>query len=199
VAFANNSFEHPVADLGTRVDHIRALVDAYAVDQLASTTIAVVAFAALLLTAQMAIEFTTRRFVLENVVVDPFMTDTNGVYRLKPVTDLLGAPFLVQQPLNPGSDRFIEVGLHLGLATLYGKMLRLPGSIALQATVALQFAAYSGLMNTHNLCNVGLAMFCFHQCVDLVSLLLGKLCVDSHQCLSFLPERRVTMLPQLAL
>lgn len=35
--------------------------------------------------------------------------------------------------------------------------------------------------------------------MNLVSLLLGKLRVDSHQCFSFLPERKAEMLPQLAL
>jgi hypothetical protein len=44
-----------------------------------------------------------------------------------------------------------------------------------------------------------LLMLGFHQGANLVSLLLGKLRVDSHRCFSFLPERKATMLPQLAL
>jgi len=66
------------------------------------------------------------------------------------------------------------------------------------AELAEQFTTDRVFVHIHDQGNLGLAMPGFHQCVDLVSLLLGKLRVASHRCLSFLPERKATMLPQIA-
>lgn len=64
------------------------------------------------------------------------------------------------------------------------------GSIAAQAAITAHFAADGGLVHAHDGSNLGLVMLGFHQGVNLISLLLGKLRVDSHRCFSFLAERK---------
>jgi hypothetical protein len=53
-------------------------------------------------------------------------------------------------------------------------------------------------MDTDNGGNLSLTLPGFIQCVNLVSLLLGKLCVVFHRCFSLLAEGKAVMLPQLA-
>jgi len=60
------------------------------------------------------------------------------------------------------------------------------------------FPADDGLMHVQGVCDIGLVKTCFHQSVNLITLVLGELRVVSHQCLSFLPERKAVLLLQLA-
>ena len=67
------------------------------------------------------------------------------------------------------------------------------------SAVSAQFSADTRFMAFENSRYLGLVVPGFQYGRDLVSLLLGKLRVDSHMYLSFLPERKETMLTQLAL
>ena len=102
------------------------------------------------------------------------MADGKMPFLSQPQADLLGIPVLGQQALD-GDPR-----LNLVPAALHGQTVGLLRPIALQPSVAAHLATDRGLMNAHDLCDLGLAMLGFHQGVYLISLLLGKLWVDSH-------------------
>ena len=87
----------------------------------------------------------------------------------------------------------------LVLASIHGKSVGLGGSITPKTPVSSALTADCGFVNIYNPGNLGRVMTCFHQGMNLVSLLLGKLRVASHVYSSCLAVRdRLVMLLQLA-
>ena len=75
----------------------------------------------------------------------------------------------------------------------------LGGPITPKIPVSSALRADCGFVNIYNPGNLSRVMTCFHQGMNLVSLLLGKLCVASHVYSSCLAVRdRLVMLLQLA-
>ena len=126
-------------------------------------------------------EISSRMFIHENVLVDPFMADLKTVVVLEPIRYLLRAPFLADQRFDqsPGGGFYAIPGF---LASVQSKLLGLFGSITFLSTITSKFSADRGFVNLHMVCNFRLYMSCFQKYVNLVSLFLGKLRVGSHLC-----------------
>ena len=196
--FANDRIHFPVTDAGLPVHHRRALINRYGIDQLAAALIAAVALLALLLAAQVSVQLTTGCLVLVYVLIYPFMAQADAFSFAQPVTNLFRAPFILQ----PGRYPQPQTGGNPCLITRCpagpGQVVSLVRTIDSQASITAEFTANRGFMYPGQSRDLNLLMACFHQCINLISLRLGKLCVVSHLCLSFLLERKVRILPQLA-
>ncbi len=64
-------------------------------------------------------------FILENILVDPFMADRNSTKRLKPQADLFLAPVQIDQLLNDKPSVATNVSPDLGLTAFIGQALGL--------------------------------------------------------------------------
>ncbi len=131
-------------------------------------------------------EISSRMFIHENVLIDPFMADLKTVVHLEPIRYLLWAPFLTDQRFDqdPGG-RFDAIPCFL--AFVQSKLMSLLGSITFLSTIASHFSADSGFVNTDYSSYLDLQMSHFQegvpkgtQRVNLISLFLGKLRVGSH-------------------
>src|SRR3990172_1601176 len=127
----------------------------------------------------MSVQAAARSFVLENILVDPFMTDTDILLLLQPARNLFGAPVLPQQSLHQSP--------HVGsnpwqgfLPALQGQTVRLLRAITASAFISEKLSADGRFVHFKHLRDLGLVMSHFLQGINLVSLFLGKLGVGSH-------------------
>ncbi len=198
MAFADDGVHFPVTDACLPVHNGGTLINADLIHQNPTTLITTITLLSFLLATQVPVQLTAVCLVLVYVVIYPFMTQSDTFSFMQPVTDLLRTSFVPQPDLYSLPQGRGESLLLAGFSTRLPEQLSLAGSIASQATVASEFTANSRFMHAYQGGYVRLCMSCFHQGVNLVTLMLGKLCVVSHLCLSFLLERKVRMLPQLA-
>ena len=98
VPFSDNGIYFPVAQTLSAVDNGWTFFDAAAIRQFASSIVLSVAFAAFLLATQMPIQITTCLFVLQNILIDPFMTEANLLLLFQSARDLFRTPILSQPP-----------------------------------------------------------------------------------------------------
>ena len=124
-------------------------------------------------------EISSRMFIHENVLVDPFMADPETVVRLETIRHLLRAPFLADQRFGQDPGKGIYA-IQRFLASVQRKLVRLLGSITFLSTIASQFSADRRLVNTDYSGYLDLRMSHFQESVYLISLFLGKLRVGSH-------------------
>ena len=126
-------------------------------------------------------EISSRMFIHENVLVDPFMADLKTVIILEPIRYLLRAPFLADQRFDqdPGGGFYAIPGF---LSSVQSKLMSLFGAIPFLSTIASHFSANRGLVNTDYSSYLDLQMSHFQEGVNLISLFLGKLRVGSHLC-----------------
>jgi hypothetical protein len=103
-------------------------------------------------------EISSRMFIHENVLVDPFMADLKAVIILEPIRYLLRAPFLTDQPFDqdPGEGFYAIPGF---LASVQSKLMSLLWSISFQPTIASQFSANRRLVNIDYSSYLDLRMF----------------------------------------
>ncbi len=92
-------------------------------------------------------EISSRMFIHEKVLIDPFMTDLKAVVHLEPIRHLLRAPFLADQRFDqdPGGFSYAILGF---LTSVRSKLMSLLWSISFQPTIASQFSANRRLVNT---------------------------------------------------
>ena len=126
-------------------------------------------------------EISSRMFIPENVLVDPFMADLKTVVILKPIRYLLRAPILADQCFDQDPDRSFYL-ISDFLASVQCKLMSLLGSITFLSTIASHFSADRGFVNTDYSSYLDLQMSHFQEGVNLISLFLGKLRVGSHLC-----------------
>jgi hypothetical protein len=93
---ASEGVHFPITDPQTFLDNSWSLFNAHSVGQLATTVVAAIAFAAFLLAAEMTIQIASRLFVYQDVLVNPLMTDLDGLMSAQPPRDLLWAPIQTQ-------------------------------------------------------------------------------------------------------
>jgi len=125
-------------------------------------------------------EISSRMFIHENVLVDPFMADLKIVVFLEPIRYLLRAPILADQRFDqdPGGGCYAIPGF---LTSVQSKLMSLLGSITFLSTIAPEFSADRGFVYLDQACNFRLWMSRFHKRINLVSLpKVGKLRVGSH-------------------
>src|SRR5210317_2201044 len=108
-------------------------------------------------------------FVLENILVDPFMTDRNTFFRGKPQTDLLRAPVLSEQPSDIIPACVADAGTRFGISAFLSQMLSLFGSIATKTGVTGNLSADGRFMPFQYHCYLSLIKSCFQKDRNLVS------------------------------
>ena len=93
----------------------------------------------LLSTVQMSVKVTSFGFVLQNILIDPFMADHGFFLFRKSQADLLWTPVLTDQRLNlpPALKRNSRTGM---------VSIDLLGMITTFSPIRSQFAAYGGLV-----------------------------------------------------
>ena len=198
VALADDRVQFPVTDSGTPVHDCRALVDGGTVRNPASAVVGAIALPAKLLAAQVSVQLASAALVAKHVQVDPLMADTEAFLLPQPQADLLGTPVLPQQALHPLSSYFINTAPVLRGPARHGQPVRLRGPVPAQPAIPPQLSADRGAGSAQLTRYRRLAMTCFHEGVNLISLFLGKLRVASHRAPLSCREGAL-MLPQLAL
>ena len=125
-------------------------------------------------------------FIDKDVLVDPFMTDLQIMVFPEPAGYLLRAPFLADQRLNQVPGGSVN-SISCFLASAQSKLLGLFGSIASLPSIPSQLSADRRFVNLNNVCDLRLIVSCFQKSIpkgilriNLVSLFLGKLLVETH-------------------
>lgn len=127
----------------------------------------------------MTMKISSGLFICEDVLINPFMADLHTEILSEPTRDLLRTPFLADQRFDqdPGGR---SNPTSCFLASAQSKLVSLFGSAASLPTIASQFSADRGFVNPNKACNLRLVVSCFQKYINLVSLVLGKLLVDTH-------------------
>ena len=112
------------------------------------------------------------------------------------VTDLLWTPVQADHTLDQFPIFWFDPGVDFRLPFL-GESLRLFGPISSPSVITSEFSADCGLMDTDCFSDLCLVKACLQKCVDMVSLIVGKLCVGSHERSFELIFREALILPQL--
>jgi len=172
--FSDHRIDLPVAQTLSAIDHGWTLFNAMAVRQFSPSIILSVAFASLFLATQVSVEVSACLLILQNILIDPFMTDTNPFFLFQPARDLFRAPILSQQPLHPHPCLGRNPG-YTFLSAFHRQAVSLLRTIAASPSISLQFAAHAGFMDSDHLRNLRTRMSGFLQRINLVSLSLGKL------------------------
>jgi hypothetical protein len=126
-------------------------------------------------------KISSRMFIHENVLVDPFMADLKIVVFLEPIRYLLRAPFLADQRFDPDPGEGIYA-IQRFLASVQSKLMSLLWPITFMPTIASELSADRGFVNIDYSSYLDLRMSHFQESVNLISLFLGKLRVGSHLC-----------------
>lgn len=100
MTFADHRIYFPIAEPGAAGHDVRTFLDGHPVAELASTTVGPIALAAVSLTPQMPVQRPLGPFVLEDMLVNPFMADRRALTRAQPPTDLFGTPLFLQQAID---------------------------------------------------------------------------------------------------
>src|SRR3990170_7819093 len=127
----------------------------------------------------MSVQAAARSFVFENILVDPFMADTDTLLLLQPARDLFGAPVLPQQFLHQ-SPQLIRNPWHGFSPAFQSQAVRLLWAITALTFIPAQLSADGGFVRFKYLGDLGLVVSHFLQGINLVSLFPGKLGVGSH-------------------
>jgi hypothetical protein len=159
----------------------RTLFNTCGLGQFASPIMAAIAFAALLLAAQVVVQVTASPLVSPNVLVDPLMANLNAIFLHQPTRNLLRAPVLAKQ-LFYHAPVFWPQARSGFVATLERHFMRLPWSVATLPVITPHFAGNGRFMHFQYIRNFTSAMPGFQQGRNLVSLFLGNLGVGSHEC-----------------
>jgi len=129
----------------------------------------------------MVMEVAARLFILEKVLVDPLMADGNAGGLSQPARYLLRAPLLADQEFDPFPGSLWDAVANF-LASAQSKLVRLFWAIASLPAIAFHFPTDRGLVNSNKVCDLRLVMSCFQKYINLVSLFIGELLVDTHPC-----------------
>jgi hypothetical protein len=142
------------------------------------------------------VQITTRLFVLQDVLINPLMTDLAMLLVQQPARNLCGAP--IQTDLGFAQRPICSWDPVLTLpAPAQRQALGLLGALAPLTTITAQLATERGFVHSKALGNFRLRMAHVQQRIYLVSLCLGKLGVGSHKCSFDLADQEALMLPQL--
>src|SRR5690349_4159135 len=122
-------------------------------------------------------------FVGVDVLIDALMGKTGEVVLFEIASNLFGRPLLAQQGFDLVPGFACDAGSILfGLAALLGFVVGLFRAIATLTAIAPEFAGNSRFINVEFPGNSGLRKTGFAKSINLVSLVLSKLCVGCHPC-----------------
>ena len=100
MGFTNNGIKLPITQTAACINNSRAFINANSIDQLTPATVTTISFASVLLTAKVTVKNTALCFILEDILINPLMANSDAVFGLKPKTDLLRAPVLLKQAFD---------------------------------------------------------------------------------------------------
>ncbi len=100
MAFADDGVHFPIANLATFFNDCWALFNSHSIGYFATPLIAAIAFASLLLAAQVPIRIASCLLVCQNVLVDPFVTDPDRMMPRQRPRYLFRAPIPTELRLN---------------------------------------------------------------------------------------------------
>src|SRR3990170_5963250 len=143
----------------------------------------------------MTIQVTSRVFVCQDVLVNPLVTDLDGMLPAQPPRDLLWAPIQMQLRFVPLPCFRQDVNSAV-IAAAKRLVLSLLGTVASQTAIAAQLPTYVGFVCANHNGDFASVMSHFQQGIYLVSLCLGKLRV-AHKRSFDLVVREALILPQL--
>src|SRR3989337_754951 len=122
----------------------------------------------------MTIQVTSRVFVCQDVLVNPLVTDLDGMIPTQPSRDLLRAPIQTQLSFDhlpcfrqDANSAVIAATKRLGMSLL--------GPVASQTAIAAQLPTYGGFVRANHFGDLRSVVTHFQQGIYLVSLFLGKL------------------------
>lgn len=96
----NHRIHLPIAEPGAASHDGRTFHAGHSVAELATTTVGLIALAAVSLTPQMAIPRPLGPLMVEDMLVNPFMADRRTLKPAQPATDRLGTPLFLQQVVD---------------------------------------------------------------------------------------------------
>jgi len=137
-----------------------------------------VALAPQLLAAQMAPEGAAGALVRIDALVEGFVADTGQALYLEEAGDLLRAPLQGELGLGEGpGGRIDAAGVGCGPHAGHSQALRLLGPVAALPAVAGELPADGGFVAVHQGGDGTRVMAGFLEDVDLVSFVMGEMCV----------------------
>ena len=139
----------------------------------------------------MAIKIATIEFILEDVLVDPFMTDRHLFFGFNPKTDLFLTPIHAKQVFDMTPNRLRDARPGLGVTSFVSQSLSLFRTIVAQPGIAFKLPTDGRFISAQYHSFLRMIMPCFQQGVNLVSFFLGKLRVTHGAPLSWRTEKTV--------
>ena len=112
------------------------------------------------------------------------------------LTDLLWAPVQTDQTLDQFLNFWFDPGVAFRLSSPC-ESLGLFGPLSSRSPITPEFSVVGGFMDTDCFSDLCLVKACLQKCVDMVSLIVGKLCVGSHERSFELVFKEALLLPQL--
>ena len=165
----------PIAHTAFAVHKGGAFVEADAVGQLPPPVILAVAFAPRLAAPQRELERAAPSHVRVDIVVAALVAHVGLSLQFEPPDDLLRTPLLAQERLDPCPGLLRDARLMRRQLARPCQFVGLLGTIAAPAAIAAQLARDSAFVAADDRGNLRLVLSGFHQGVNLVSLLAGKL------------------------
>ena len=109
MSFSNNRIYLPITLTLASINDSRPLIYGHTVRQLSTPIIASITLPALRLATQVPVEISSSVFIRQDVLVDPFVADTDALGLLEPAGNLLRAPILTDEELDQSPGRMIDV------------------------------------------------------------------------------------------
>ena len=162
MGFTNNGIKLPITQTAACINNSRAFIDANSVDQLPPATVTTILFASLLLTTQVTVKNTALCFILDDILINTLMANSDAVFCLKPKADLLRAPFLSKQTFDQEPPLYGNTRLELILTTFNRKIMCLLGTIPTQAPITSKFTTNGGFVKSNYFRSLRLVQSCFH-------------------------------------
>ncbi len=94
LVLADDRVRFPITDAPSGLDHLGALFDAHPLRDVASAVVRAIAFAPLLLAAEMMMEVSARRLVSVDMLIDALMAETDPPLAPEMAGDLFRTPVL---------------------------------------------------------------------------------------------------------
>ncbi len=169
----NDGVAFPVAESLFGVHNGRTLVNALAVFNLPAPVITAVAFAPLLLAAQMARQVAALRLVGVDVLIDALVTDGRLLFQRESPGDLFGTPLLAHQNFDSRPRLGLDTRFDALLLAVLRGLIGLLGAVAALPPIAAHFARDSRGVDADVVGDLLVRVRFFQQGGNLVSLLAG--------------------------
>ena len=118
----------------------------------------------------MSIKISTCLFILEDILVYPFMAHSHTHVFFHPTVYVFRRPVFSNQSLNKNPGPTINTWIDFTFPLFNSLCMSLLIAISMLTTVSLQLSTCGWLMYPYNGCNLWLIMLCFSQRINSVSM-----------------------------